>query len=181
MANTVLWWTIGVYCIAIDSETDFKKTGFWKGALKRIMSPPLVALFVGITLILLNVKLPDFLMKSMELIGDITTPLSLFYVGIVIYNMEKEKLRFSKETVLVLLGRFLIAPALIYLMALFIDVPRIMRDVFIVMSGMPVMVNSSIVSRVYGADYEFATSMITYSTIFSIIVIPALMVLINRI
>lgn len=47
------------------------------------------------------------------------------------------------------------------------------------MSAMPAMVNSSIMARVYGADSEFATSMITYTTIFSIIMIPFLMVLIK--
>lgn len=46
-----------------------------------------------------------------------------------------------------------------------------MRNVFIIMSAMPVMVNTSILAKVYGADYEFATSMITYTTIFSVVVI----------
>lgn len=31
-----------------------------------------------------------------------------------------------------------------------------MRDVFIIMLAMPVMVNSAIVARIYGGDYEFA-------------------------
>jgi hypothetical protein len=80
---------------------------------------------------------------------------------------------------MVFIGRFLVTPALVWILDLFIPIPKLMRDVFIIMSAMPVMVNSSIIARVYKADYEFATSMITYTTIFSVVIMPFLMVLIK--
>jgi predicted permease len=113
------------------------------------------------------------------MIGNLTTPLSLFYVSIIIYQMGFKRFSLDKDTILTFLGRFIVTPLLVIILNYFIPLPKLMRDVFIIMSAMPVMVNSAIVSRIYGGDYEFAVIMITYTTLLSIIVMPFYMVLIK--
>ncbi|ADD02973.1 Auxin Efflux Carrier [Thermoanaerobacter italicus Ab9] len=178
MANTTIWWTLGVYGIVRD-VTEKEQKILDLDTIKRIFNPPLLGFIMGVIFVFANISLPKFIFESFKIIGNLTTPLSIFYVGIVIYEMGFDKFKLDKDAFMIFIGRFLVTPALAWLLSLFIPIPQLMRDVFIIMSAMPVMVNSSVIARVYGADYEFATSMITYTTIFSVIIMPFLMVLIK--
>lgn len=180
MANTTIWWTLGVYGIIKDSNSANEKI-FSIETIKRIFNPPLIGFLVGVFLVLVNIKLPKFIFDSFRMVGALTTPLSIFCVGITIYEMGFDKFKTDKDSILVFVGRFLVTPILVWILSFVIPIPKLMRDVFIIMSAMPVMVNSAIISRVYGGDYEFATSMITYTTIFSVIIMPFLMVIIKYI
>ena len=180
MANTTIWWSLGVYGIILDTQEKKEKI-FNIETLKRILNPPFLGFLAGVGIVIMDLKLPKFLFDSFKLIGNLTTPLSLFYVSIIMYNMGFEKFKLDKDAILTFLGRFLITPALVILLELFIPIPKLMRDVFVIMSAMPVMVNSAIVARMYGGDYEFAVSMITYTTLFSIIIMPLYMVLLSKI
>lgn len=180
MANTTIWWSLGVYGIILDTQEKKEKI-FNIETLKRILNPPFLGFLVGVGIVIMDFKLPKFLFDSFKLIGNLTTPLSLFYVSIIMYNMGFEKFKLDKDAILTFLGRFLITPVLVILLEFFIPTPKLMRDVFVIMSAMPVMVNSAIVARIYGGDYEFAVSMITYTTLFSIIIMPLYMVLLSKI
>lgn len=180
MANTTIWWSLGVYGIILDTQEKREKI-LSLDLLKRIFNPPFIGFLIGIIVVLIDLKIPKFLFDSFKLIGNLTTPLSLFYVGIIMYHMGFEKFKLDNDAILTFLGRFLITPALVIILEFFIPIPKLMRDVFIIMSAMPVMVNSSIVARMYGGDYEFAVSMITYTTLFSVMIMPLYMVLLSKI
>ncbi len=176
MANTTIWWTLGVYGITLDTQ---KKEGKTFDTIKNIFNPSFLGFLFGVLLILLSIKLPKFIFEGFRLVGNLTIPLSLFYIGIIIYEMGFTKFNIEKDTILIFLGRFFVTPALVIILNFFLPIPKLMRDIFIIMSAMPAMVNSAIVARVYGGDYEFAVKMITYTTILSIIIMPFLMVLIR--
>ncbi|EMT38521.1 hypothetical protein SAMN04244560_01545 [Thermoanaerobacter thermohydrosulfuricus] len=178
MANTTILWTLGVYSVIRDVNGKERNVVNWD-TIKRIFNPPLLGFIIGVIFVLANISLPKFLFESFRMIGNLTTPLSIFYIGIVIHEMGFDKFKLDKDAILVFIGRFLITPALVLLLNIFIPVPKLMRDVFVIMSAMPVLVNSAIIARVYGADYEFATSMITYTTILSVIIMPFYMVLLR--
>ncbi|MGC9002403.1 MAG: AEC family transporter [Dictyoglomus sp.] len=180
MANTTIWWSFGVYGIILDTQEKREKI-LSLVLLKRIFNPPFIGFLIGVVIVLIDFKPPKFLFDSFKLIGNLTTPLSLFYVGITMYHMGFEKFKLDKDAILTFLGRFLITPVLVIILEFFIPIPKLMRDVFIIMSAMPVMVNSSIVARMYGGDYEFAVSMITYTTLFSVVIMPLYMVLLSKI
>lgn len=178
MANTTIWWTLGVYGIALDTQKREEK--IWKN-IKRIFNPPFLGFLFGVIFLFINIKIPKFLLESFRLIGNLTISLSLFYIGIIIYEMGFKKFKIEKDTILIFLGRFIITPLIVILLNFLIPLPKLMRDVFIIMSAMPAMVNSAIVARIYGGDYEFSVKMITYTTLLSIIIMPFFMVLIKMI
>ncbi|WAM34084.1 AEC family transporter [Caldicellulosiruptor morganii] len=178
MANTTMWWTLGVYGIIRDNKSE-RHSVFSIDTLKRIFNPPLIGFLIGVVLVLLGIRLPKFAFDSFKMVGGLTTPLSIFCIGITMYEMGFKSFKFDRDSLLVFSGRFLITPFITWSLSHFIPVPKLMRDVFIIMSAMPVMINSAIISRVYNGDYEFATAMITYSTLFSVVIMPFLMVLIK--
>lgn len=72
----------------------------------------------------------------------------------------------------VFIGRFIISPLLVVLIAYHFPLPKLMKDVFVVQAAMPVMTNTAIMSKAYDADYEYAAIMIALTTILSLIIIP---------
>ncbi|MBX4260090.1 AEC family transporter [Clostridium estertheticum] len=176
IANTTFFWTLGVYEITKDGN---KKTlnFFSMEIIKKILSPPLIGFIVGILLVLLNIKLPLFIMDTSKSLGSITTPLSMFFIGASIYLVDLKSVKFTLDIVWVLIGRFVISPILVILIAPVFHIPHLMESVFVIQAAMPVMANSAIIARAYNSDYDFASLMIAISTVGTLIVTPILMAL----
>ncbi|MBU3182584.1 AEC family transporter [Clostridium psychrophilum] len=176
IANTTFFWTLGVYEITKDGNKRAVKFSPID-IIKKILSPPLMGFLVGMGLVLLNIKLPLFLMDTSKNLGNITTPLSMFFIGASIYLVNIKSVKFSLDIIWVLIGRFVISPVLVILIAPMFHIPHLMSSVFVIQAAMPVMANSAIISRAYNSDYDFASLMIAISTIGTLIVIPVLMAL----
>lgn len=82
---------------------------------------------------------------------------------------------------LLLLGRFILAPLMMYILVTPTNIPLLMKQVFILQAAMPVMTNAPVVANLYGADSEYAAVMVTETTLTSLIVVPILMVITQNI
>lgn len=179
-ANTTLFWTIGIYGIRKDKKDSGERL-LSMNTVKQIFSPPLLGLLTGILLVLSGIRLPGFIMDSCKYIGNLTTPLSLLFLGITFSNIDIRDAKPDKDMVALLVGRFVLSPLLVYVLSLFIQVPPLMTKVFIIQSSMPVIAQAAIVAREYGADYRYATIMVTVTTVLNILFIPIYMLLISGI
>jgi hypothetical protein len=182
IANTTLFWTIGVYGIAADGavRNGTRKPSLVSAAgLKRILSPPLLGFLVAVILILLGIRLPRSVMDSCKYLGNMTTPLSMLFIGIAIARVEWKKLKFEKDYIAVLAGRFLLTPALMALALRWLDLPLLMKQVFLMQSAMPAMTQTPILAESYKSDTEYAAIGTSLTTIVSMISIPVYMSLRN--
>jgi malate permease and related proteins len=183
IANTTLFWTIGVYGIARDGsirEGKPKPSFISAEGLGRILSPPLVAFLLAVVLILLGVRLPLVLLDSCKTVGAMTTPLSMIFIGIVIARVQWRKLRIERDLTLVVAGRFLVAPLLLVLIARQTSLPLLMKQVFLVQAAMPAMTQTPILASAYGADSEYAGLGTALTTTLSLATIPLCMFFIGR-
>ena len=182
IANTILFWTVSVYCIARDGAIMAGKPPpalVSLEGLKRILSPPLLGLMAAVALILLGVRLPRVALDFFKTLGSMTTPLSMIFIGIVISRVEWKRLRLERDLVLVMAGRFVVAPMILILLARYSGLPLLMKQVFLVQSMMPVMTQTPILVGAHGADAEYAGLATSLSTMLSLVVIPACMLLAN--
>lgn len=180
IANTTFFWTIGVYSISKDGDAKGISL-FSLSALKKIFSPPLLGFIVGIILIILEIPLPKFLLDTGKYVGNLTTPLSMIFIGTTIYSVGFKDVKFSKDTVALSLGRFLIAPVIVIILSHYIGGPLLMKEVFIIQASMPVMTQTSIIAKAYNSDYEYAAVMTVVTTILAIVSIPLYMFFIDKI
>lgn len=179
MANTTIFWTIGTYFIQRDGMQDAKFN--LKTTVRKVFSPPLLGFIVGVLLVLLKIKLPLFVIKDLSYLGNLTTPLSMIFIGICVYNAGLKQLSLKKDNLLILLGRFVLAPLLMTLLVASTNFPTLMKQVFILQSAMPVMTNAPVVARLYNADADYASVMVTETTFLALIVVPILMALTQNI
>lgn len=177
IANTSLFWTIGTFIISRDGGFDSKL--FSKETLKRIFSAPLNGFIVAVILIMLNISLPKSLMEGFKYLGGLTTPLSMIFIGIVMYSVEFKELKIDKSIVVVMLGRFAFSPLVALGLCLLLPIPTLMKNVFVIQAAMPVMTQTSIVAQAYNGDYKYAAIVTTLSTIGSLVMIPVYMLILG--
>lgn len=170
IANTIFFWTIGIYCIRNDAGETSKL--FSVESLKKIVSPTLIAFIFSIILILLNISLPGFIMDCCKYMGNLTTPLSMLFIGSTVYSINIRNIKPDKDVIFVLIGRFIISPLTIAAILFFFPLPVLMKKVFIIQASLPVISQAAIVTKAYNADYEYATTTVVLSTLISLICIP---------
>ncbi len=176
MANTTFFWTVGIYEISKDGS-EFKQKLFSKENIKKIFSPPLLGYIIGIIIVFLNISLPIFIKDTFKYLGSITTPISMIFIGITIYSINFKKFKLDKNVLGVIIGRFLIAPIIVFILALIFPIPKLMRDVFIIQSIMPVMTNTVIIAKSCNADCDYAAIMIGITTVACLFIIPIYMLI----
>ena len=175
MCNTTFFWTLGTYLIQRDGEGEAQFD--IRISLKKVFSPPLMGFLLGLVLVMLQIKLPAFLASDLQYLGNLTTPLSMIFIGLSVSNAGLKQLTLKKDQFLILLGRFVVAPLLMASIVYWVPLPSLMKQVFIIQSAMPVMTNAPVVARLYGADSDYAAVMVTETTLATMVVIPFLMLL----
>ena len=175
MCNTTFFWTLGTYLIQRDGEGEAQFD--LKTSLKKVFSPPLMGFILGLVMVMLQIKLPAFLASDLQYLGNLTTPLSMIFIGLSVSHVGVKQLVLGKDQLLILLGRFLVAPLLMATIVYWMPLPSLMKQVFIIQSAMPVMTNAPVVARLYGADSDYAAVMVTETTLATMVVIPILMLL----
>ena len=175
IANTSIFWSWGYALMRGDSGQKAKLD------IRKILPLPLTTFIVAIALVLVGVSLPTFILDAAKYIGGLVTPLSMIFTGMVLMRMlESGKVRWQKGYALVLVGRFLIAPALLILSTrLFPVAPTLMRNVLLIQAAMPVMSQTPIVAKASGGDEEYAAGGVALTALCSLIAIPAYMAFIQ--
>ncbi len=176
LPNAFLFWSLGVYSISTDGELAGTPV-LSLATVKNMFSPPLTAFTLATALVLLGATLPPVLASTFKNLGAMTVPLSLLFIGMVIHAAGLKSIRLDKDSAFLLLGRFVISPLSVIVVAYFIPIPALMRNVFIIQAAMPAMAQTSIVARLYGADTRYAAVQTSLTVVASLLAIPILMTL----
>ena len=178
LSNTVLFWTLGVAKLSGN-----EKLGNIKETIGKLVNPPLIGFIVGVFFILTGIGIYAPVKGAFRYIGGITTPLSLFFIGTVLANQKLEGLSIGRREAIMLSGKFIMAPVItmiiITIADVFIEVPTLLKHVYIIQASMPSMTNVAIVARYYNRDYKYASLMVGVSTLLCVFTIPVYSFILN--
>lgn len=175
-ASTIFFWTVGNYCISRDLR-ESPEIARQPGGIhwQQILSPPMLGVLCGIGILSTGWKIPDFLWRPATLVGDMSTPLALIFIGITLQEIGLRKP--DRDMIWALTGRMLISPSLMLFCVSLVSLPELMGKVFVLQSSLPVLMQVAILSAYYGTDAKFGAMMVALSTILSVITIPLWMTL----
>ena len=180
ITNTISTWTLGVYLMTSDSKSgQSKKTS--KFDWKKLLPAPLVGFLVALLFLILRISIPDFATNTLTYVGNIVTPLSLIYIGIVLAKAGLNTIRFDKDTIVTLVGRFILAPLIMLLVLKFFAPNMVTAEfkTFMIQSATPALAVLPILASQGKGDVEFSTNVVTLSTVLFIVVIPILQTLLG--
>lgn len=177
-ANTTYFWTIGNYVLAADGGKKEKLIS--KATLKQVFTPPMIAFLLGICFLILGLKLPAFVQNAVGYLGNLTTPLIIIFLGIMVQAVPFKNIHPDRDLLVILLGRFILSPLIVLLLTFLFPLPELMRKVFIIQAALPTVASLSLLADYYKSDPDFATVVVSATTLFSLAFIPLYMVLLTR-
>ena len=180
ITNTISTWTLGVYLMTSDSESGQSKETS-KFDWKKLLPAPLVGFLVALLFLILRISIPDFATNTLTYVGNIVTPLSLIYIGIVLAKAGLKTITFDKDTIVTLVGRFILAPLIMLLVLKFFapNMAIVEFKTFMIQSATPALAVLPILANQGKGDVEFSTNVVTLSTVLFIVVIPILQTLLG--
>ena len=186
IVNTVSTWAFGVFLIQNDDPTVDKSAQKQQHKInwQKILPMPLVGFIVAIVWMLLNIPVPNFLGQTLNYVGSLVTPLSLIYIGIVLYNAGLKNFHFERDSVLALIGRFIISPLILIILIKIgassgFSMPSLMSQTLVVQSATPMLAVLPILANESHGDVKYATDVVVMSTVLFIVVVPILMTILQ--
>ena len=180
ITNTISTWTLGVYLMTSDSKSGQSKKAS-KFDWKKLLPAPLVGFLVALLFLILRISIPDFATNTLTYVGNIVTPLSLIYIGIVLAKAGLKTITLDKDTIVTLVGRFILAPLIMLLVLKFFasNMATVEFKTFMIQSATPALAVLPILANQGKGDVEFSTNVVTLSTVLFIVVIPILQTLLG--
>ena len=194
IGNTISVWMVGVFLIEMDplpqnssATGESVRPSGHKFSWKKLLPPPLMGFIVALIFLYAQIPLPTILHNTLNYLGDMVTPLSLLYIGIVLHDAGLKSMALNKDSLGGIFGRFVIAPLIMFGVIITvrfiggITLEPIAMITFIVQSAGPVIAVLPIVVNESGADLPFATGLVMISTILFVFVIPLIMELLTMV
>lgn len=157
-------WTYGVTLFSDKlSKNDIKKV---------LLNPGIVAVYIGVPMLILNIQLPYSVFDAFKIVGGMTTPISMLIVGNILSKVKVKDI-FNDWTIYYgLVIKMGIIPLAIYLFSRLINDRSIVMNTMILLEAMPAAAMTSIFAADFNKNKEYAAVVIFVTTIISIITIP---------
>ncbi|MDR1600087.1 MAG: AEC family transporter [Oscillospiraceae bacterium] len=168
-AFNLLAWTLGVILLNRGTTLNLRKA---------LLTPALVGTALGIILFAARVRLPGFLLSTLETLGSLTTPLSMMVVGARMVGQSPRNLTNWRVWILSAL-RLLAFPLITYVICRLLRASDMVCLITATLAGMPHATLTAMQSIHYKHDSVFASNCVALSTLLSMITIPILCVILN--
>lgn len=163
-------WTYGIMLYKGTLDKDYLK----KEIISLLFNPSIIAVVIGIVLIILDIKLEGALLNSVKSIGNITGPLSMFIIGVILANIKIK--HFLKDWTLYyeITIKLIIIPTIIYFISLMLGSPTKAVYSVIIMTAMPASAMTSILAENFNKEKEYAAVIVSATTLMSMLTVPLL-------
>jgi len=163
-----LFWSLGAYTLCDASDTGEKSF-----STKKIFSPGLIGVIIGCFLAGMNLHLPTILETSLTYLGDMCVPLSLLVIGSNLARSTAKGLqKITVDQIIIMLGKFLIHPLLIWSAFTLFGITGFPLKVFILAASLPCHAQTAIMAEYYDLEGEYASNLVSLSTLISLVTIP---------
>jgi len=168
-------WTYGIMLFKERVRGEGVYKDFKKTVVEVIMNPSIIAVLIGIMIMAFNIKIPDMFLTSIRSIANITGPLSMIIVGGI---LSKVNIRNYAKDITVYYGiilKLFLIPGIIYFVLKIINDVSIITNSLVILAAMPAAIMTSIFAEGYNKEKEYATVIVFFTTIISIITIPLML------
>jgi predicted permease len=164
----VLAYTLGVYFVCMNQNEDvtFKWT--------KMINPGIVAVFIGLFFFATKIKLPYVITESVDMVGGLTTPLSMIGIGTSFADVDLKNIYSNLKLYIYAFLKFIVFPVLVFIILTLLKYEGLMIGVPVLITGMPVAANAVMLSKEYEGNDILASEGVFITTLLSVITIPLL-------
>lgn len=148
--------------------------------LKEILTNPGIwATVIGFLLFFFSVKLPGPVFKTLDLLGGLTTPLSMVLIGSALALSSIRAAWKNSNLWLLSFFRLLALPLIVWLILDFLQIPKEVSRVAVLLTAMPAAANTTLLANEYTEHPGLASQSVLVTTTLSFLTIPFLVVLLQ--
>lgn len=171
MVFTIALWTYGVMIFSDKlSKENIKKV---------LLNPSIIAVYIGIPIMIFNIKLPVALLDTTKIVGDMTAPISMIIVGSILSKVKIKSIFKEASVYYGALIKLIVIPLIIYMFKLIIKDNSNVIDTIIIIQAMPAAAMTSIFAADFDKEKEYGAIVVFVTTLLSILTIPMIVKLIG--
>ncbi len=164
----VLVWTHGY--ISMSGARTLK----WKHI---VTNPGLIGLAVGLPLFAFSVKMPELLLSPVNSFASLNTPLAMIVIGSYISRVNLKELFEDKQLYGLSAIRLVLIPLFCFAVLLPFGVDKTVATCVLILCAAPTGANTVMFAAQFGGDAKLASKAVALTTLFSMITMPAFILL----
>lgn len=162
----VLLWTHGIMMMSGSKDMNLKSM------LKKLMSPSIIAVVLGMMFYILQIRLPGVINQALNYIADLNTPFAMLIAGVTIGRTNILKSLRKPRVYLVTFIKLLLVPLILVLVYSRLPLNNMVYIIAIIMAASPTAATSILFSIKYEKNSVLAAEIFTMTTILCAITIP---------
>lgn len=161
------FWSLGAYELSKASPLHLE--GY---SLKKIFNPGFIGVIIGFIIVGFDWSIPSIPDIVLRYLSGLCVPLSLLVIGANLSVFANGLPKIKKDEFVILIGKFMISPIYMYILLSIFNVEGLAFQVFMLTSTMPCHMQTSILADYYKVDSEYASKLVSLSTLVCLITIP---------
>lgn len=170
-SQDIFIWTIGVYTF------NKHKSGSFKESIKHLVNPNTISFTIGVIMLLVGLKIPEFFYKPLFEMGHTTIYLAMLYIGAVLSQNPMLSAFRKIEIYILSFNKMILVPVILLVIIwilsfLGINLGNTARTVLVMQTAMPCMAMIVVLAKKYGSDDIHATENLFLTTLLSLGILP---------
>ncbi|MFT8888215.1 MAG: AEC family transporter [Ethanoligenens sp.] len=161
----IFMWSAGLSLFTVADKKDILK--------KLLKHPCIIAVWIGLGLMLIDFRLPKFVLDSISSISVCTTAVAMIIIGAILAEVDVRQV-INRLTVYYSFVRLIFIPLLVLGVLLLLHVSAMLTGIAVLLAGMPAGSTTAILAEQYDGDAAYASQCVLLSTVFSLVTLPAL-------
>lgn len=171
MFFVIFVWTYGIFLY----RGNFEKKELKAELKKVLLNPSILAVCSGIIIMIYDIQLPGAMLSSIRSIGNITGPLSMIIIGVILSDVKMKNYIKDWTIYYGVTTKLIVIPFIVYMLSLLAgEVSKAINSV-VIMTAMPSAAMTSILAESFDKDKDYAAVIVSVTTLFSLITVTLLL------
>ncbi|HPZ04754.1 MAG: AEC family transporter [Acetivibrionales bacterium] len=169
----IFLWTNGMAIFSSSEKLN-------RDSIKKIvLNPGIITVLIGIVLFMLSIRLPGPVAEAVDLVGSMTIPLSMLIVGATVAGSRFKELFRGWDIYYITAVRLVLMPLIAFAALKILGFPEMLMTICVLLIAMPAAATTTIFAELYDSDSVFASRVVVFTTLASIVTLPLMMLLIQ--
>jgi len=166
----IFLWTYGILTIKRESSTDFK----------QLLNIGTIVSALTIFLFLVKIRMPLVLFKALDIVGDMTTPISMILLGSFIGDITSPRLLLDWRIMIISFFKLLLIPVTLSIILKWFEINHIVTSLCVILSATPSAATNAIFAKKFDAEPVFTSIAVFFATLLSLITLPIVISILNN-
>jgi predicted permease len=183
----ILFYIVTPLVFTIGKDKSASPTGkqIARGVLRAILSPPVLAVPVGLFIYFFSIRIPEPFSTVIEKLSSTASPLGMILCGVTLAAIPLSRIWREKRLFVIAALRLFIAPAIMlglwFLVSSFVTVDPVVAKVSILYCALPAAATTTVLAIKAQSDATKAAQCVFITTLLSILTLPLWVEILNQV